>query len=305
VGKTTTAAALALQLAVENPTQRFLVFSADPAHSLSDSFDEKIGEFKSGVAGQSNLDGVEINALAKFDDLKLRYRKWVDEIFASITGGSNWQIQFDREAMQELISLAPPGIDEIAALSAISDFLEQGAYTSVVLDTAPTGHLLRFLELPNIALQWVRTFLRLLLKYREFVTSTEVAEELIKLSKDIKRVIAILTNPADCEFIAVAIPERMSLNETARLIEGIERLHVSFRYAIVNNVIPEAAAESCDFCSRRRASQRRQIDAFRKSVGARAGLIIAPQHPHDIHGAEQLKEYLISWSATRAAKGHA
>jgi arsenite-transporting ATPase len=120
-------------------------------------------------------------------------------------------VQFDREAMQELISLAPPGIDEIAALSAISDFLTDGTYTSVVLDTAPTGHLLRFLELPGIALEWVRTFLRLLLKYRELVTSSAVAEELIALSRNIKRVIAILTNPSDCEFMAVAIPERMSV----------------------------------------------------------------------------------------------
>ena len=51
--------------------------------------------------------------------------------FAALTGG-NWQVQFDREAMQELISLAPPGIDEIAALSAVSDFLQQGTYTSVI-----------------------------------------------------------------------------------------------------------------------------------------------------------------------------
>jgi arsenite-transporting ATPase len=152
VGKTTTAAALALEFAIAHPTNRFLIFSTDPAHSLSDSFDEQIGEFKASVAGQKNLDAVEIDALAKFDQLKTRYRKWVDEIFISLTGGTNWQIQFDREAMQDLISLAPPGIDEIAALSAVSDFLETGVYTSVVLDSAPTGHLLRFLELPGVAL---------------------------------------------------------------------------------------------------------------------------------------------------------
>ncbi len=296
VGKTTTAAALALELAGQDPTERFLVFSSDPAHSLSDSFDETIGEFKRGIGGLANLDGIEINAIAKFDELKNRYRKWIEEIFASLTGGSNWQVQFDREAMQELISLAPPGIDEIAALSAISDFLASGTYTSVILDTAPTGHLLRFLELPAIALEWVRTFLRLLLKYREFVTSSSVAEELIALSKNIKRVIAILTNPEDCEFMAVAIPERMSLSETARLIEGIEKLHVSFGQIVINNVIPENATKTCTFCAARRQTQRRQTDAFRRKFSADAIMVIAPQHDREIRGPQRLRSYYASWT---------
>src|SRR5205814_3137544 len=132
----TTAAAMAIQLAEQHPGERFLIFSTDPAHSLSDSFDEPIGSFRKSVGGIENLDAVEINAVAKFEDLKNRYKQWIEEVFASITTGTNWHIQFDREAMQELISLAPPGIDEIAALGAVSDFLERRSYASVVLDTA-------------------------------------------------------------------------------------------------------------------------------------------------------------------------
>jgi arsenite/tail-anchored protein-transporting ATPase len=237
--------------------------------------------------------------------LKNRYRQWIAEIFASLTGGTNWEVQFDREAMEELISLAPPGIDEIAALSAVSNFLEQRTYTSVILDTAPTGHLLRFLELPNIALEWVRTFLRLLLKYREMVTSSTVAEELIALSKNIKRVIAILTDPVNCEFIAVAIPERMSLAETARLVEGVEKLHVSFTSVIINNLIPEDAASSCEFCSARRAFERRHVDAFRRKFGSAASIVVAPQHTSEIRGSHRLREFIDSWTGAAAMKGHA
>ena len=302
VGKTTTAAALAVQLAERHPDRRFLVFSTDPAHSLSDSFNEPIGEFKAGVSGFPNLDAIEINATARFDELKNRYRKWIEEIYTSLTGGANWEVQFDREAMQELISLAPPGIDEIAALSAVSNFLEKDSYASVVLDTAPTGHLLRFLELPNIALEWVRTFLRLLLKYRELVTSSEVAHELITLSRNIKRVIAILTNPKDCEFLAVAIPERMSLLETARLVEGIEKLHVDFGQVIINNAIPESAANNCAFCASRRASQQKHVEAFRKKFAASARLWIAPQRPAEVRGHAMLKHYFMSWNELAAAR---
>jgi arsenite-transporting ATPase len=151
----------------------------------------------------------------------------------------------------------------------------------------------------------VRTFLRLLLKYREWVTSSEVAEELIKMSKNIKRVIATLTNPDECEFIAVAIPERMSLNETNRLVEGVDRLRVSLQSVLINNVIPEDAAASCDFCKGRRLSQIRQLNLFRRRFSAGVAMIVAPQLPFEIQGYRQLREYLRSWSSGRAAKGHA
>ena len=84
--------------------------------------------------------------------------------------------------------MTPPGIDEIAALSSITDLLEQKDYDTIVLDTAPTGHLIRFLELPQVALSWVRTFIKLLLKYQHIVHANEIAEELVSLSKGIKRV---------------------------------------------------------------------------------------------------------------------
>jgi arsenite-transporting ATPase len=102
--------------------------------------------------------------------------------------------------MRELVELTPPGIDEIAALSSISDLLDQQAYDTIVLDTAPTGHLIRFLELPQVALSWVRTFIKLLLKYQHIVHATRIAEELVALSKSIKRVLALLTDKQACEF---------------------------------------------------------------------------------------------------------
>src|SRR6185503_5750504 len=194
VGKTTAAAAFALAFAQANRKQKVLVFSTDPAHSLSDSFDEEIGELKNGVAGHANLDGMEIDPGKWFEELKQRYRTWTDELFASLSGGSRMEIKFDREAMRELVELTPPGIDEIAALGTISDLLEEERYHTIVLDTAPTGHLIRFLELPRVALSWIRTFMKLLLKYQNVLRATQVAEELVALSKSIKKVLALLTD---------------------------------------------------------------------------------------------------------------
>ena len=143
VGKTTAAAAYALSLAHAEPKKKLLIFSTDPAHSLSDSFGEEIGREKKSVAGNANLDAMEIDPGEWFEELKTRYRTWTDELFASLTGASQMEIKFDREAMRELVELTPPGIDEIAALGAISDLLDENRYHSIILDTAPTGHLIR------------------------------------------------------------------------------------------------------------------------------------------------------------------
>ena len=295
VGKTTAAAAAALALAERETASRVLIFSTDPAHSLSDSFEEQVGEFKQGVGGRENLDAMEINPARRFEELKSRYRAWIDELFETLTGNSRLQIQFEREAMRELVELAPPGIDEIAALSAISDLVDENRYSSIVLDTAPTGHLIRFLELPDVALSWVRTFIKLLLKYREVVRPGGVAEELVALSKAIRRVIALLTDTKLCEFVGVAIPERMSLEESLRLTETLERLKVPMRRLLVNSVVPESAVADCDFCRARLDAQRGALAEFVRRFKGRCEIFIAPQQPQEIRGPERLREHFAAW----------
>jgi arsenite-transporting ATPase len=295
VGKTTAACASALALARDDPRSRVLVFSTDPAHSLSDSFGERVGELKRGVGGVKNLDAMEIDPGARFEELKARFRAWTDELFASLTSGSRWEVQFDREAMRELVELAPPGIDEIAALSVISDLVDDDAYRTIVLDTAPTGHLIRFLELPEVALSWVRAFLKLLLKYKNVVKAGGVAEELIALSKSIKRIIALLRDAAACEFVGVAISERMSLEETARLATTLERLKVPMRRLLVNSVVPADAAGACDFCRARRDAQVIVLGEFRRRFNRTVELFVAPQQPQEIRGVGRLREHFAGW----------
>lgn len=276
-----------------------MVFSTDPAHSLSDSFAEEIGELKKGVAGNKNLDAMEIDPGKWFEELKQRYRVWTDDLFTSLSGRSGMEIQFDREAMRELVELTPPGIDEIAAVGTISELLGENSsddrYDLIVLDTAPTGHLIRFLELPEVALSWIRTFMKLLLKYQNVVRATEVAEELVALSKSIKRVLALLTDQEQCEFVAVAIPERMSLEETSDLAKSLDKLKVPLRRLLINGVVSEDAAKQCRFCKARRKGQREVAGELKTKFQRRPiEILIAPQQPHDITGAKALLNHFSS-----------
>ena len=292
VGKTTAAAAYALALARAKPEEKLLVFSTDPAHSLSDSLN---GE------GLPNLDTMEIDPGKWFEELKQRYRSWTDELFASLSGGSRLEIKFDREAMRELVELTPPGIDEIAALGAISDLIDENRYDTIVLDTAPTGHLIRFLELPEVALSWIRTFIKLLLKYQNVVKATQVAEELVALSKSIKRVVALLTDPERCEFVGVAIPERMSLEETVDLANALEKLKVSLGKLLINGLIPETAAAKCKFCGSRRKMQDEVIADFRKRFKGRSiDLFAALQQPREIVGVDALLSHFQTWDRVQS-----
>ncbi len=284
VGKTTAAAAYAIALARKNPEQKLLVFSTDPAHSLSDSFDE---------GSLPNLDVMEIDPGKWFEELKERYRSWTDELFASLSGGSRMEIKFDREAMRELVELTPPGIDEIAALGTISDLLDLERYQTLILDTAPTGHLVRFLELPQVALSWIRTFIKLLLKYKDVMRADQVAEELVALSKSIKKVIALLTDPERCEFVGVAIPERMSLEETADLAKSLEKLNVPLKRLLINGLVPE---NDCKFCGSRRKMQNEVVAEFQKKFRRRSvEIFVAPQQPQEIRGAKALLEHFQAW----------
>jgi arsenite-transporting ATPase len=303
VGKTTAAAAFALALGRANPKQKLLIFSTDPAHSLSDSFDEEIGELKSGVADNENLDAMEIDPGKWFEELKQRYRTWTDELFASLTGGSKMEIKFDREAMRELVELTPPGIDEIAALGTISDLIDSEHYDTIVLDTAPTGHLIRFLELPQVALSWIRTFMKLLLKYQNVLRANRVAEELVALSKSIKKVLALLTDGERCEFVGVAIPERMSLEESIDLAKSLEKLNVPLRKLLINGVTP--AQTHCNFCKSRRKTQNEVIDKFKTRFRS-VEMFVASQQPREIKGAKDLLNHFEAWEKlNRTERGSA
>ncbi len=207
------------------------------------------------------------------------------------------EIKFDREAMRELVELTPPGIDEIAALGTISDLLDSERYDTIVLDTAPTGHLIRFLELPQVALSWIRTFMKLLLKYQNVLRANQVAEELVSLSKSLKKVLALLTDSERCEFVGVAIPERMSLEESVDLAKSLERLNVSMRKLLINGVTP--AQTNCKFCKSRRKMQDEVITKFKTRFRS-VELFMAAQQPFEIQGADALLSHFQAWDRVQS-----
>jgi arsenite-transporting ATPase len=278
------------------PDSRVLVLSTDPAHSLSDSFGEHIGESKRGLAGIENLDGMEIDSAARFAVFRQRYESWVEELFTSFTKDSRWTIEFDGEATKRLLVMAPPGIDEMLALATIAGFLDDQTYSTIVVDTAPSGHLLRLLELPEIALSWVRTLLKLMLEYKQLVHWGDLAQELVSLSKSIKHTLSLLRDSSRTEFVGVAIPEKMSLEETSRLFKQLLELKIPVRRLLVNNVIPAGPSRRCAFCYARRRDQDEILRSYRERFSD-IRIFIAHQQPRPVQGPRRLRAHFVGWTS--------
>jgi arsenite-transporting ATPase len=294
VGKTTIAAATAVRLAEIQPTRKTLLFSTDPAHSLADSLGQPVGDRVTPVEGVPGLYALEMDSVALLVELRQEYQTEIQQVFDAFLSGS-LDTPFDRQVMLELLSLAPPGLDELMALMKIMDLMAQGAFDRYVLDLAPTGHALRFLEMPGMARQWFIALFKLLLKYQGLISLTQVAEWLRAKSKQLRRVEQILVDDARCQFVAVTIAEKMALLETARLLERLSKLCVPWRWEVVNMLVP---ASACAFCQATRAQQQGYLAdahpgglaASMDSANQRAGLIEAPLFPSEVRGVAGLRD---------------
>lgn len=284
VGKTTFAAATGLHLAGKLPNKKIVVFSTDPAHSLSDSFGCPIGDRITPIPSQGNLHAVEIDAAQLLEDFKQEYREIVGELFDRFTS-RGYDIKFDRRVMTELIALAPPGLDEILALREIMALRRQGEDGLFILDTAPTGHLIRFLELPEIAREWLMYFLRLLIKYKGLVRLTQAAERLLDLSRRVRSIHETLTDSQKTEFVAVAIPEAMSVLETERLLQSLQRLKVPCHHLAINMVVPPT---DCHFCIQKKTEQQRYMEELGRKGASGYRVSQVPMFPHEVNGVDDL-----------------
>jgi arsenite-transporting ATPase len=240
-GKTTLACATALRLARAYSGKRILLFSADPAHSLADCLNIPLGPKPKQAA--PGLWAMEMDAAADFIALKNQYREELAQFLSQLM--PNLDLTFDREVMERIMDLSPPGIDELMALAAVMDFLTPEGYDLLVLDAAPTGHLIRLLELPEIIEGWLRVFFGLFLKYRRIFRLPGISERLVRLSKDLKRLRAILRDPSRASLYSVSTRTEMSFAETGDLLAACERLAISVSCLFLNLATPESSDPLC------------------------------------------------------------
>jgi arsenite-transporting ATPase len=235
VGKTSCAASIALQLATRDREKRFVAISVDPAHSLRDLF--------AAIEPPPNLAVETIETKEKWR----RFRESIgSEIGAALDALTprGFTLAHDSEAMERLIEIAPPGADELFAVTRLADLAADASLAGVIVDTAPTGHFLRLLELPRTAGEWVRELMRLLLRYRELIPAGSLGEELVRASRALRDLEAALHSERAAA-IVVTRPERIVVAETMRLLDELRARGLTIGGVIANAVTPEGG-DACD-----------------------------------------------------------
>jgi arsenite-transporting ATPase len=157
----------------------------------------------------------------------------------------------------------------------------------VILDTAPTGHLLRFLSMPQPVRDWYLALARMVIKYQEVFRVGKLGALVARLARQIREVRAWLSDPANADFVAVTIPEAMAVRETERLLRSLAALDISCRQLLVNMIVP---ASDCLFC----AARREQGERYFRDLRARFPtyrVARAMRQPRPIRGLDALARF--------------
>ena len=287
-GKTSCAAAYALALASKGV--RTLMVSTDPAHSLADAYGKEIG-FEV-LKLEENLWGLEIDPEVE----ARKYMKGIQEKMLHIVSAAI----VDEIKRQIEIAYTSPGAEEAAIFDKFIELMESlgERFDAIVFDTAPTGHTLRLLTLPEILGTWIEHLIekrkkamhmmKMAARY-DSVLAEKIEEDPILDALTARRdkfdlARRILTDPERSVFHFVLNAEKLPILETARALELLNGHGIATGGLVVNKIFPP---ETGSFFEKRREAQEGYLQDIRSRFAGRKVLEI-PLLDSDIQGREQL-----------------
>jgi arsenite-transporting ATPase len=281
VGKTTLATAVALVSADEGA--RTLLVSTDPAHSTGDVLDTNLGPEPRSV--ETNLWAMEIDPVLEAD-------RYIADVKARIADVTNPRLAAEVERQID-IARVTPGAEEAALFDRFTKLIDQlgATYDRVIFDTAPLGHTLRLLALPEQLTLWIsgligrRRKVNVMMRMWRSVAGAAAGD---RLDRDDPVLAALMERKARFErarekvtdrnrtaFVFVVIPERLPVLETQRSIEILDRHGIPVGGVVVNRV--SAAGRADDY-----------TDTISRSFAAHP-IFHVPQVDGVLHGMEPLR----------------
>jgi arsenite-transporting ATPase len=282
VGKTTCAAATAFALL----PRKTLVVSTDPAHSLGDCLGQQIGDEIIQINQAANLYALEISAEKTLERFKLDYRQQMRRLLDTSAGIEHLTMR-ERE---KLLSLPVPGADEVLGLKRVMDVMDEGNFDKYIVDTAPTGHTLRLLWMPDIFDEWIDVFYNLREKHRSrerAFKTTDVADEFLLALKTSTARLRNHLQSEKAEFVVVAAAERLVIEETKDLVKELLDYGIPVRHLIVNKLFPDLDA---DFARARRDQEQKLLQAIRNTF-SNLEITEVGLHPTEPSGIENLRRF--------------
>lgn len=307
VGKTTCSSALAVELAARG--RRVLIISTDPAHSLGDALATPVGNTIVAVA--QNLDALEIDPDAEVNAHIARIIRQTKQFVHP---------QMYAEVERQLRSSAQsPGAQEAALLERMCREIEAGCatYDTLIFDTAPTGHTLRLLTLPEAMAAWTQGMLKHdqksqalsgvlahlapkagkdidnpLADPQELATaqmserSKGITETLLNRQRLFQRTRRMLKDSEQTALLFVLTPEKLPILETERAVKALADERLPLAGIIINRVLPAHA--DGEFLAHRRAQEQQHLGEI-EHLFSKLPRFTVPLQATDIQGIEALK----------------
>jgi len=288
VGKTTCSAAFAL--AASRRGKRVLLVSTDPAHSTSDIFERPIGPDEREL--EPRLSALEIDADAEAARYIADVKRDIERMFsANVVRQAHRQIE---------VAAASPGLVEVALLDRMIDLIVGRArlFDLIVFDTAPTGHTLQLLRMPDAITTWIQALVR----HRRALLDIDrgadrppeasaaadpVLEALERRYERVERLRSILTDRTRTSFVLVMVPERLVIEETARAAVLLGETNIDVGGLIVNRVLPDGL--SGEFFESRKAQERVYLEEIPRRFD-KLPRVCVRQLPRDVYGLKSLAE---------------
>ncbi|KAF6824416.1 arsenite translocating atpase [Colletotrichum musicola] len=290
VGKTTTSCSLAIQLAKHR--RSVLLISTDPAHNLSDAFNQKFGKEARLIDGFDNLSAMEIDPNGSMQDLLAGQGEEVDAMGGGLGG------------MMQDLAFAIPGIDEAMSFAEVLKQVKSMSYETIIFDTAPTGHTLRFLSFPSVLEKALAKVSQLSSQYGPLLNGflgqggqlpngqnlTEMMEKLETLRETISEVNAQFKDETLTTFVCVCIPEFLSLYETERMIQELANYGIDTHSIVVNQLLFPKKGSNCDQCTARRRMQKKYLEQI-EELYDEFNVVKMPLLVEEVRGKEKLERF--------------
>ncbi len=271
VGKTTVSCAAAIHFAIRG--EKTLIISTDPAPSLSDIFEMKIGDIEKNVC--KNLYALELSS----DEV---LRLWRDEFGSEIYEVISSFVETEY-GIVDYIGTAP-GIDEEFMLYYIYELGKSGKYDKIIWDSAPMGHTIRLLNLPSQFIDHLSMAVKVYTKFNIKWGKRSIFDIIHSWKTLAENITEFLKN--ETEFVAVTIPENLSVMQTERLISEFVINNFNIKNIVINNVITDAC---CEFHKKKMLIQEKYIKQITETRD-KFEIIKLPVFADEIKGVEKLKE---------------
>lgn len=248
VGKTSCSAAFAAYTARQG--KKTLIVSTDPAHSVSDIFEQSIGMETTPI--RENLDGIEIDAEYESDKYISGVKRSLGKVISPVI-----MEEINRQLDASAIS---PGTHEAAVFDKMIEIIVEKAedYDQIVFDTAPTGHTIRLFSLPELLGVWIDSLLakrQRALEVSQMTKSTDrgskayldhdpILKILNRRKTNMEKARAIMIDEKRLDFIFVLNAEKLPIEETKKAIDILKKYGMPVRELVVNRILPEKMTDT-------------------------------------------------------------